>query len=465
MRDSATTQSIRQLAIVGDRTRRVDAAVRVTSRWVPVATGLMCAVAVATLAFDGPRLLGVWGLSLVLVAGVVQLLAARVSRRVSDEAVKDLDREAGLGGSLWSAYWFAGNDRSVPSESTDDSWVRFHLTEAEAAARQVDWRKVYPTPNVRARLALTAVFSVVTVAVVAWPSRPPLFTRSVSTDASPTPGTPDSGETLPSTLVPQLVEGIRAIRSGRAPSAGALSAIGQALQLAEHSQSAGREIERLLAETARDDSGLSGFVPFWDDGHGRNEDQWGEALSQSGLSWGYEEALARAADQAASSPATGGRDGTQKPGPDAGASSEAGVANEDASALGPGEAGGAVGLTDARGTAESFSALLFGRQQASGTPSTAGAASQQAAARAALAAALRTEVVHARVDAPGANLPRTGSRRATTAADTGAAQAATITATITRTRATQPPAIPDDRRALVRDFFHRSGDPQPPGQP
>ena len=151
MRDSATTQSIRQLAIVGDRTRRVDAAVRVTSRWVPVATGLMCAVAVATLAFDGPRLLGVWGLSLVLVAGVVQLLAARVSRRVSDEAVKDLDREAGLGGSLWSAYWFAGNDRSVPSESTDDSWVRFHLTEAEAAARQVDWRKVYPTPNVRAR--------------------------------------------------------------------------------------------------------------------------------------------------------------------------------------------------------------------------------------------------------------------------------------------------------------------------
>jgi hypothetical protein len=244
-----------------------------------------------------------------------------------------------------------------------------------------------------------------------------------------------------------------------------LSAIGQALQLAEQNQSAGNEIGRLLAEAARDDSGLSGFIPFWDDGHGRNEDQWGEALSQSGLSWGYEDALARAADQPPSPPGAGARDRTQKPAEDAAESSEAGGADQDADALGPGDVGGVAGLAAVRGSAQSFSALLFGRQPATGTPSQPGGAAQQAAARASLAAALRSEVVHARANSPAANLPRTGPRRATTATDPGAVQAATITATFSRTPSTQPPAIPDDRRSLVRDFFHRTGEPQPPGQP
>ena len=59
--------------------------------------------------------------------------------------------------------------------------------------------------------------------------------------------------------MPTIVEGMRAMKAGEAPTREALSAIGRALEIAKSDTVAQQQVEGLFAQVAADDGDQSGF--------------------------------------------------------------------------------------------------------------------------------------------------------------------------------------------------------------
>jgi len=438
--------------------------VRLLSRWIPVAAGLACVVAASTTLFGGPRLVGLFLLLLSAVVGVAILILARLTRPVPDDVVEELDAAAGLGGEFRSAHWFINDPNKSTSEASipaaDQGWINFHVAHAAAAAEHVDWRAIYATPRSRARWSVAGALSAATVVASLWPMSAPVFTTAAS-DAVLTPATEALAAALPAAFVPELVQGIRAIRLGRAPTPDELSAIGRALALAEHDLSAALAIDALLAQRLPGEG-------FGEDPSLSLANQYeivGARMRTIDLARAYQEGALRASN------------GTEPPlieNPN-------GDPDLDRDQAEPVELTGRVGeegpadaqavdtklppaAADDGGKAGSFTKVLFGRPQATGASATT-APRQNAAERAAFAAALRSEVVHARTDMAGDNVPRAGERRATTTSQKAGAPATVSGGAFDRPRATMPPAIPDERRALVHDYFLRAAEPRPQTPP
>jgi hypothetical protein len=234
------------------------------------------------------------------------------------------------------------------------------------------------------------------------------------------------------------------------PSKDVLTAVGQALEIAKNDKAAHRELEELFAQVGQDREPrfLSGS---WIDS-GQRDDltlPWDEGTPAP--EWAYEEAMAKASVQQPEAAAAE---------PESTSNNESGSKGEREPVLtGSAKSESAALLADTRGQAGSFSSMLFGRQRASeGEPGALRAAAP--AAQAALLAALRREVIHARSDVADSNRvptvrsgpnpvspPRVGSP-----AEPARGQQYDVSKT------GRPPAIPDVRRALVQDFFARAAD-------
>ena len=254
--------------------------------------------------------------------------------------------------------------------------------------------------------------------------------------------------------MPQLVEGMRAMKSGGLPSKAQLSAIGHALEIAKTDPDAQKQIEALLARAAADPNDQQ-----WgqDDDPDRDpRDVYNNGFEINDLSWAYQEAVARvrSGERPHSDPRgeAGASDGTRdgKPG------------ERDSEPAASGSPDGVPVLADTRGQPVGFLSQLLGRQQASGEPGSADH-SQSAGHATALTAALRAEIVRARSDVNVPDLDTPSGRRATNAGRTPAGASIVDNGVrYDRSQAAQPPAVPELRRPLVHSFFLRPADAAPP---
>ena len=440
---TSANSSVRRTALLGNRARRSQAANLLVVRLVPWAAAVACSASAIGLLVGGPRLLGPVLLSAIAIAAVSVSMAARFDRRLTDETVAELDRTAGLGGALRSAHWFASH-QSVSQGEVSDAWLAFHIERAAAESERVDWAAVYARPSTARAWGATAVLGTVAL-MIAWesPRRSPLSdVKSEQSDSTVT--------VIPSHLIGQITEGMKVMQDGGQPSKDVMTAVGQALEIAKNDKAARRELEDLFAQLAQDRERrlLSGS---WVDS-GQRDDltlPWDEGTPAP--EWAYEEAIAKAsvqqpeaaaADPESSSTNEGGSNREREPG-------LTGSATSDSAAV----------PADTRGKAGSFSSMLFGRQRANeGEPDALREAVP--AAQAALLAALRREVIHARSDVADSNrVPTVRGRpnppsppRVGSPAEPARGQPYDVS------KAGRPPVVPDARRALLHAFFARVAD-------
>nr|ADC36103.1 hypothetical protein [uncultured bacterium 126] len=451
MQESLATESVRAIASRGDRARRTSAAHGRVARLAPVVAAAACLTSMLSSIMGGPASLGPILLGAGLAVAGATVTAARYRpRALRDDAVAQLDRAAGLEGSLRSAHWFAGHSPAVADADHRGAWITSHVHHAAALAADVDWTGVYQRPSRRLSWAVTVCCVALTVGLSIRPL--PRLVRRTNGTAPIAQNVSLSGPEAPVALVPQVLEGIKAMRAGRPPSEEQLSAIGQALETARHDPAARKRIE---AEVNGSDSKGP------DNQHASSSDTDGAAWSDdyhngfemSDLDWAYQEAMARGRSEPAPHPEPGG-DVT----PPAGKSESAskGRQGEPASA---GELSGSPVEGDTRGRPADFTSLLRGSQHSSGKAA-AENQPQDAGRVARLAAALRSEVVHASTEITLPNLDRPAARRATNATKAPAAAAdPTVQVRYDQSHATQPPAVPELRRPLLRGYFLRPAEP------
>lgn len=455
MRETPSSLAVREAVVRADVARRTAAFWRAAGRWSPLVALAAALITAGAAVLGGPMWAGVSVLGAGVSLALVGWARARRSQPVSGEAARSIDRQADLCGALQSACWFASaaDDRSG---QYDESWVTFHLASAAERVAGVDWTAVYPRPQLARPVALAALLVACTAGFSLWPSPP----RPLSTSASGPGASGDEAglaDALPASLVPQVVEGVKAIRAGRAPSAEALAAIGQILEIADRDASAQKQLDDLLKDAASWDPGyIPTFEAMYDPSQGRGEeDDWqGGEMTSTGLEWAYQEALAqaveareRAKDQPPAVAIDAANDGEPSEG-------EAESGSEDSQS-------GSAMLADTRGEASSFSSLLFGRQQANDGAGRSGTPAQ----RKALSAALRNEVVNAKADIAVAGMERSATRRTTTVnRSTDVALGSTGGMTYDRGRSAEPPPVPEARRAVVHDYFVRAAEPPAPAK-
>ena len=375
------------------------AKIRVARFALPLTAVAFLASAISAV-LGGPRIIGLFLLVASAIAGALTVLAARRARVISEDVVAELDRAAHLDGSLRSAHWFAGGSEPVLHPDRSAVWIVFHLEDAASRAARVNWTRVYTPGSTPVRWVPALACALATVGLFVW-SPPRLLTRSIRpVDAAR--GAEPIAPSLSPSILPKLAEGIRAMKSGRALSREELSAIGHALEIAKNDPAVLKEIAS--ASSADFNNGFE----------------------LADLDWAYQEAVAQVS-----------MDERAHPDPGAEAASSEGARD--------GKAVQVVG----------FSSLLFGKQQATGEADPA-AAQQAAESAVTLAATLRHEIVHAQTDVPASNLDTVSTRRATNAGGTAAGAAMMENGVrYDRSRAAQPPALPEARRPLVHSFFLR----------
>lgn len=449
--------SVIRAAHRGDQVRRRLAASRLVERIAPYLAGAAATLSLAAMVFGWPRAIGVAAVSLaVLVVGGI-LLAARRERDVPDRVARELDRAAGLEGSLRSAHWFTTGATGAP----DSSWLAHHLETAATRAERVNWISVYARPVARGRWVMSAVLALLATTLSVGPiGRGSFLGFSPSVNAG---AVGEATQAIPAELLPEVVEGMRALKEGRAPSKTALAAIGQVLELAKDNEGLQRELDQMFADAgARADGaeGQNGFVNFDEEDYemrGGEMVYTGEKTAALALEWAYKDAASR------SSAETPQKEPGSESGAEAGAESaaegESGeeTASESGESSDPGASKDVAEADQKAGQAASFSSLLFGKQPSgtdAKTPPTAGRPPSSA-----LTAALHREVIHAERDLVGVDRGQQANRRATNAAASATSVRGEAGVTYDRARAARPPAVPEARRSLVQEFFVRPADP------
>jgi hypothetical protein len=141
---SALHASVLAAVTRGEAARRQRHAALVLRWLAPSAAGAAFVFAVAARIAGAPPAVVVAGLAAILVATLVAVVVLRRAREVSDPMASRLDADAGLGGELRSARWFAVAEARDP-------WATLHLSRAATRLEAWDWQPAYP--RVRARAA------------------------------------------------------------------------------------------------------------------------------------------------------------------------------------------------------------------------------------------------------------------------------------------------------------------------
>ncbi|MEO7192999.1 MAG: hypothetical protein ABI051_18280 [Vicinamibacterales bacterium] len=151
-------RSLRDVVADAGRRRRWRDAARLGSRWAPLAGSFFVGAALLARAAGWPRLIVPAAICVGVIAAV--LLAGQAWRLMppTDAMAAAADRDAALGGELRSAHWFSSQPRS-------DGWVAYHVDQALAAARQIDWQSIYRPPRAGRRWVATAVLMALSLAV------------------------------------------------------------------------------------------------------------------------------------------------------------------------------------------------------------------------------------------------------------------------------------------------------------
>jgi hypothetical protein len=426
------------------RARRSRETVRVLARIAPVGAAIAL-VAAAIGRFLGWRPVLPLSLLAALAVGLgVYVLVQRRVRAVSDVIAAGVDADAGLGGELRSAHWFA-------SQEAPTAWPLFHLERAAARVGAVAWSQVYPPVRAHRAWATTALLVVAALALTVHvlPAKPaPASMAAVLAGAAADAGVilpPDFAKKLQDLLAgaeagtlsaadarrladlnailkkidpnsdPQLADLLKRLQAAAAKaatdqkpaSASDLAKMGDASKTPDDLKAAMEDLASKLAngQTAEKPDGSFNEAPKL------NEGQFGKASSQAQASQANAvQAAVQLVREAASDPGQGQ----------------------------PMLGGGAMG-----------------GDSSAGRGGNAGA--KTGAALAALKAeALRKELVEANADMAGANVTKEDLRRKTEQGKSVLAFTHVAAATtVDKSRAAAPPPVPDARRALVQSYFIR----------
>lgn len=146
-------------------------------------------------------------------AGVVWIVYAYVRRhgaRVSDATAAAIDDEAGLGGELRSAAWFA-------TRGTTDPWAGLHLGRAAERLESTDFAQLYPPVRApRARVATGVMVAAALLAAAMFPHRPHVDAAAVNAPPAPVPRKvlPIEMDGVPPSLPQDLEDLLTAIETG-----------------------------------------------------------------------------------------------------------------------------------------------------------------------------------------------------------------------------------------------------------
>lgn len=173
----------------------------------PVSGAIFCLAAVSRWA-AWPAVVPLSALAGAFLILALYLIIARRDRTVSDTVAAAIDTDAGLGGELRSASWFAARDDR-------DAWSELHIDRAADRLRGVDWARLYPPVRApRARFATSLMVCGTLALAIAFPARGSV---GVSTSAPPRSEVrlaPDALDVLSPELQEQLEALLAAAETG-----------------------------------------------------------------------------------------------------------------------------------------------------------------------------------------------------------------------------------------------------------
>ncbi len=435
-----------------DRQRRSRAARTRVAQLAPWAAGVALLVALLSRWFGWtPALAGV------VVAGVVLALLARVwwgSRAlpVSDAAAAAIDADAGMGGELHSAHWFAGrtSESATGEEPEAAAWSAFHLTHAARRIQAVDWASLYP-PVKAARQWMTsgALVAMAVVALVVGP-------RSRATMLRDQGLTSDEiaqamlGDMLPDELQAKIDALLGEIAEG------GLTEEGARLKMEELRDLLGKLEEADLAQAEAAEA-RDGMKPSDDPGDQLAAKAEDAANANAGLPedvrWSLEDLANRLAN------AQQNQSETNKNNPSASEQTgEQGNAAEGAEAAEMNQAAGMQMVREAASDAAEGQ-MMQGGGGAMGGDSRPGAGGNQGGQGQmdlkALADALRQEMIEAQTDQLGDNIDTELRRKTEQSQAKVAFTRVPAPTTFDRSRAALPPPVPEAHRSLLQRYFNR----------
>lgn len=395
----------------------------------------------------------------VLGAAAIALAACAVAGRrgrITDATVLAIDTDAGLGGELHSANWFA-------SRTARDAWADHHLAAAAQRLEGVDWSTLYPPARVPHARWVTAVCTAAAL-ILAMTVPEPVGIRTAASAAAPmplpaatTPRTPKIGEML--VVPPELQRRLEALlaaaergdvdltrelasgselremlnRLAQIKDAELLEALARAMaDEGTPPKSAADEMEA-LAERAREAADAGGMSPEMRAALEQLADQLEIARPE------------RSAAEASSSDAPGDADGST-PGGDGGS-----AAMDQLSIQFSQESDAGAGMGVMMPTPENL--------EGAGPPGAgfAGGASPSEAGQPAaqIEAALQQEFVDASAESAGGRV-QSDIRRRTEQGDAQVSFTRGETRGFDPTRAAAAPPVPEARRSGVQTYFHRT---------
>jgi hypothetical protein len=149
---------VRDAVSRADRRRRMRLAIGLVARLAPAAAGIGLLVALATRFAGWPLGIPLGTLAAFAAGLLLYVLHRRRDREISDAVAMSVDTDAGLGGELRSAHWFA-------TSGTGDEWAAYHVEQAADRVGRIDWQALYPPIRAARAWALTAVLAVATIAL------------------------------------------------------------------------------------------------------------------------------------------------------------------------------------------------------------------------------------------------------------------------------------------------------------
>jgi hypothetical protein len=410
------------------------------------------AAAVVLLAAVLARMLGwpvaaTWaGLAVLAAATGVWFLWRRRAPAATDLMASSIDADAGLGGELRSAFWFA-------DQQDADPWAAFHVERAAERLSVLKWSDFYPPVRATRAWAISAALvALAAIVTVRLPVRHAIVARgpAAAVDTSDVP----LEAMLPPDVRMRLEELLKQIEAGKLKAAEANAKLKDLQDLLSKIDPT---LDPKLAELAKRAQEAAAADPKGD--KRSLADRAKAAASEAGIPEDMREQLKELAERL-SNPRVGERQGESE---NASASSDAGQlgkASEGAQKSDASMAQAALQLSREAASDPSGQMMLagagsMGGDSRAGAGGNSGAKTGNAAASA-IAQALRQELIEASADTLGQNVSNEDIRRKTEQSKSALGFTHVVAPpAVDPSRTLPPPPVPDARKPLVLQYFIR----------
>ena len=444
--DFSARDVVRERVTEGLARRRGRRAVRELARIAPWVAAVALVAAVLARMLGWP-IAATWiGLGAAAVGVGAWFVWRRRAPAATDLMASSLDADAGLGGELRSAFWFA-DQRDQP-----DPWAAFHLERAAERLTVLEWSDFYPPVRATRSWVITAVLVAVTAIVTV---RLPVRHTAAAGVKSATIDTADLPleAMLPPDVRKRLEDLLKQIEQGKIAAAAANAKLEELRDLLSKIDPSIDPQLANLAKRADEAAKAEG------NGDPRSLADRAKAAAASDLPADMREQLKDLASKLAN-PRVGERQGESQ---NASASTDAGQlgkASQGAQASEASMAQAALQLSREAASDPSGKMMLAGAGSMGGD-STAGAGGNKGAktgnaAPSLIAQALRQELIEASADTQGQNVSAEDIRRKTEQSKSVLGFTHVVAPpAVDPSRTLPPPPVPDARKPLVMQYFIR----------